>query len=189
MLSGAASLSVSLDDKQPDELVDDAGAASSDGAPTKTKTKTKTKKAPNAEPGDPIDPEEPIDPGSDAATPDPELPDAETDSGAPATPTPTTQSFGPKNIAEDERHPYGPFVAKGGTSFEAKTTGSGDVDLYTSWDSPTTFGNANCESDGADSSERCRRTVPAGGAKVYVMVFGWDRNSSYTLTVTFTPDP
>ena len=64
MLSGAASLSVSSDEKQPDELLsEDGGVTAADASPKKAKTK----KAPNAEPGEPNEPEEPIDPGSDAA--------------------------------------------------------------------------------------------------------------------------
>lgn len=98
---------------------------------------------------------------------------------------PITVTFN-DSLAVDDLKDYGPFVAAPGTKVTARTTGSGDPDLFLRFGGPATFGQSDCVSDSADATEFCQRTVPAGKPDVHVRVYGFE-SCSYTLTITYTP--
>ena len=177
VLSGLSTLEVSSDDSSPseqDEVADSGVTRTLDGSFSKD---AYTKNAPSSEDaGDPSAP-------PDASVVDAEarvLPDGGTDAGGPITVTFM------KQLAEDATAYYGPFKAKGGTTFDAKTSGSGDPDLFLRFGKAPTALDYDCVSDNDGPNEHCKRTVPANGADVYLVVYAF-LACSYTLTVTYTP--
>lgn len=190
VLSGAASLQINeeqaadpITTKSPTKS--DAGTTS--GSSSSSSSTSSSSGAPHnsSDAAPPVD-EEPIadggnvmDGGTGSSTGGPPTPDA---SGGPAAVTLTFT----KTLKEGEQASYGPFNALGGTIFDAKTTGSGDDDLFLRFNAPPTVKLNDCSSDYDGPNERCKRTVPQSGAEVYLLVDAW-LDCSYTLTVTYTP--
>lgn len=80
---------------------------------------------------------------------------------------------------------FGPFRVAAGGSFTARTTGTGDMDLYVRRNAAPTTGVSDCRSTGSTATETCRVSFTANG-DAYVLVDGYTAGS-YNLTVTYTP--
>lgn len=110
-----------------------------------------------------------------------------TGSGGGGTTTPQTQTF-TGSLTLNQTKSFGPFKSAAGTAFTAKTTGTGDIDLYARKTSVPTTTTYDCKSDGSTSTESCSINVTATG-DVYVLLKGYAAGN-YSLTVNYaTPKP
>lgn len=88
--------------------------------------------------------------------------------------------------ARQEWVPNGlPINVRPGTPFSAKTTGSGDADLYVKFDAPANPGDYDCRPYSTSSNEECIVDVPASATKAYVMVRGYEA-ASFDLTIEYS---
>lgn len=77
-------------------------------------------------------------------------------------------------------------VPAGATSLTVTSTGgTGDMDLYTRFNTFPSLGNYECESAGGNNEESCVMATPAAGTW-YVMLYGWEAYAGVTLTATVT---
>jgi leucyl aminopeptidase len=87
-------------------------------------------------------------------------------------------------LSTGQKANFGPFKAGVGT-FNAATTGTGDIDLYARKTAVPTTSTYTCKSDGSTATESCSFSTTANG-DVYVMLNGYSAGS-YKLTVTYKP--
>lgn len=88
-------------------------------------------------------------------------------------------------LAKGASKTFGPFKVGAGGALQAKTTGTGDMDLYVRKNSTPTTGSYDCRSAGSTATESCRINLVANG-DVYVLVDGYTAGS-FNLTVSYTP--
>lgn len=91
---------------------------------------------------------------------------------------------GLSGAAGSQRH-YKITVPTGATQLSVTTTGTGDLDLYVRRGSEATRAIADCDSEGASSSESCVITNPQAG-DWYIMLYGFNSYSSGSVTATVT---
>lgn len=107
-------------------------------------------------------------------------------SDGPGTPVPADKvaTFS-ATLAKGASQTFGPFKVGAGGGVTAKTTGTGDMDLYVRKSSVPTTGAYDCRSAGSSAAESCRLSVAANG-DVYVLVYGYSAGS-FNLKVSYTP--
>ncbi|WP_338849082.1 M20/M25/M40 family metallo-hydrolase [Massilia sp. W12] len=89
------------------------------------------------------------------------------------------------SLALNATKSFGPFKVGAGGAFMAKTTGTGDIDLYTRKTSVPTTSSYDCKSAGSTSTESCSINFSANG-DAYVLLKGYAAGN-YNLTVTYRP--
>jgi leucyl aminopeptidase len=88
-------------------------------------------------------------------------------------------------LASGSSKMFGPFKVGLGGSLMAKTTGTGDMDLYVRKNAAPTTDVADCQSTGSTAAESCRVSFAANG-DAWVLVDGYAAGN-YQLTVSYTP--
>ncbi len=80
----------------------------------------------------------------------------------------------------------GPCDVAGGESIRVGLAGgSGDPDLYVRFEDAPTTGTYSCRSWRAGPLEECVLTAPAGGARAFVMVHGYE-GGAFEMEATWT---
>jgi len=87
------------------------------------------------------------------------------------------------SLALNEWKTFGPYAVRPGTTLEATTTGTGDIDLYVATSGTASDTNYACRSWTSTANETC--TVP-GTTATSVALHGFTAGT-YTLTIKYTP--
>ncbi len=98
--------------------------------------------------------------------------------------TPTSQTY-TGSVAKGQWATLPVFAVKGGTTFTAVMSGSGDPDLYVRVGSAPTATRFTCRPYLDGPNEQCSVTIPASSSKAYVYVNGYAA-ATFSVAVTFT---
>ncbi|MEN9866519.1 MAG: hypothetical protein RL748_2109, partial [Pseudomonadota bacterium] len=99
-------------------------------------------------------------------------------------PADKTETFS-GSLALNATKSFGPFKVGAGGNFVSKTTGTGDIDLYSRKTSVPTTSTYDCKSAGSTSTETCTISMTANG-DAYVLLKAYTAGN-YNLTVTYKP--
>ena len=100
-------------------------------------------------------------------------------------PTPVAKAFtATGSVSKNEEKHYVVDVGSSATAVNVRLTGTNDADLYTKFGSAPTSQDWQCRPYNYGSAESCDFAAATNG-KLYIMVRGWDPDSSFTLNVTW----
>jgi hypothetical protein len=82
-------------------------------------------------------------------------------------------------------HP--PLEVAPGSPLDVEMTGTGDPDLYLSFERAPDHNRWDCRPNVNGATEKCSITVPPGRTQVFLSVYGYENSPSYSLRVAHVP--